>query len=287
MHHNGMKKLLLLTGVAAVCAVVAQTLAQPSGFSVIRTSGLANQIGTTENTPRAAQLRIRCVGNQPEVVLDPKVALATNQAPVFGWRFEGAQAQQSRFDFVPESGELLLPQDQTAGFLRGLASTSSLLLRLLEPKDTLWEANFDTTGFRAVFASLPCNAGQFAQPSNPTNTQNPPRRILDATVAFISPLEFSQVFGGRFAPENNRLVWEYNGRRLLLERGSTSVVEAVSNTRLELPRPVQVVANRAVVPVRVVGALNCTVAQTRPADMVVRVTCGAGATRMERELQRY
>jgi hypothetical protein len=279
-----MKKILLFSGMALLGAV----LAQASGFTVVRTPGVANQIASTENAPRAAQLRVRCVGNQPEVVLDPKVALSTAQAPVFGWRFEGRNPEQSRFDFVPESGELLLPQAQTPAFLRGLAGSSRFLLRLLEPREPIWEAEFSTTGFVAAFGSLPCDSGQFAQPSSPANTTQPaPGRILDATVAFISPLEFSQVFGGRFSPENNRLIWEYNGRRLQLELGSAVVVNTINNTRIELPRIVQVVASRVVVPVRVVSAFNCSVAQTRPADSVVRVTCGAGATQMQRELRRY
>jgi hypothetical protein len=169
-----MKKLLLfsgavwLSGVAFLGAVVAQ----PSGFVVLRSPGLANQIATTENSTRAAQIRVRCVGNLPEVVLDPKIALNANQAPVFGWRFEGAIQQQSHFDFVPESGELLLPQAQTPAFLRGLANSSRLLLRLLEPKNTVWEANFQTTGFQTAFAALPCN-GQFAQPNTPSNPSQP------------------------------------------------------------------------------------------------------------------
>jgi hypothetical protein len=276
----------ILAGVAALGVV----LAQANGFTVLRTPGLPNQIASTENAPRAAQLRVRCVGNLPEVVLDPKIALNTSQAPTFAWRFDSAAQQQSRFDFVPESGELLLPQAQTPEFLRGLANSSRLVLRLLEPKDPIWEAEFSSVGFRAAFAELPCNAGVFAQstPAQGNPTMPPaPAKILDATVAFIAPLEFSQIFGGRFVPENNRLVWEYGGKRLLLERGSSTVVDTISNTRLELPRPVQIVENRVVVPVRVVSIFNCSVAQTRPTDAVVRVTCGAGATRIERELRRY
>jgi hypothetical protein len=298
MHDGNMNKNLMLAGVAALglgamgldALGLGTVLAQPNGFTVLRTPGLPNQISSTESSPRAAELRVRCVGNQPEVVLDPKVALNTSQAPVFGWRFEAGSAGQSRFDFVPESGELLLPQAQTAEFLRGLANSSRLSLRLLEPPEPVWNAEFSSLGFRAAFAALPCNGGQFAQGGNtsPANTMPPaPAKILDATVAFISPLQFSQIFGGRFVPENNRLVWEYGGKRLLLELGSPVVVDTISNTRFVLPRPVQIVDNRMVVPVRAVSALNCSVAQTRPTDAVVRVTCGAGATRLERELRRY
>jgi hypothetical protein len=293
MHDLYMKQILMVAGVAtsmvAGAAALGLVLAQAGGFSVIRTPGLPNQISSTENTTRAAELRVRCVGNQPEVVLDPKIALNTSQAPVFAWRFDNTAQQQSRFDFVPESGELLLPQAQTTEFLRGLANSSRLSLNLLEPREPVWNAEFSSLGFRAAFVALPCNNGQFAQGGNTTPTTMPPApaKILDATVAFISPLQFSQIFGGRFAPENNRLVWEYGGKRLLLERGSTSVLETISNTRLELPRPVQIVLDRVVVPVRVVSAFGCSVAQTRPADGLVRVTCGAGATRFERELRRY
>jgi hypothetical protein len=285
-----MKKPLLFSGAVLLfgAALLSVVLAQPSGFTVLRTPGQANQIATTESSTRAAQLRVRCVGNLTEVVLDPKITLNTSQSPELSWRFNEAVAQQSRFDFVPESGELLLPQAQTLNFLRGLANSSRLVIRVLEPKDVVWEADFSVMGFRAAFAALPCNGGQFTQPSAPPNASQPaPRRVLDATVAFISPFEFSQVFGGRFAPETKGLVWEYGNKRLLLERGSKSVLDTISNTRLELPRPVQIVASRVVVPVRVVSAFGCSVAQTRPADMVVRVTCGAGATRTESELQRY
>jgi hypothetical protein len=283
-----MKKLLLFSGGVLLvgAALLGAVLAQPSGFTVIRTPGLANQIATTSITPQAAQLRVRCVGNLPEVVVDPKIALPTTQPPLFVWSFDVGKLSQSRFDFVPESGELLLPATRTVEFLRGLADSSRLKMRLTDPKEPIWEADFSVTGFRAVFAALPCNQGQFSQPSTSV-AQPAPRQILDATVAFVSPLEFSQVFGGRFAPEAKGLIWEYGGKRLLLERGSKSVQDTVSNARLELPRPVQIVASRVVVPVRVVSAFGCSVAQTRPADMLVRVTCGAGATRMERELQRY
>jgi hypothetical protein len=300
MHDCNMKQILMLTGgkaamftgvtASVLAAATAVVLAQTSGFGVIRTPGLPNQIATT-SSPQAAQLRVRCVGNLPEVVLDPKIAISTSQAPIFAWSFNAGNLAQSRFDFVPESGELLLPQNRTPEFLRGLAASSQLKMRLLEPKNPLWEADFPVTGFADAFAALPCNNGQFASATSAPATAHTmppaPARILDATVAFISPFEFSQIFGGRFFPEKSGLVWEYGGKRLLLELGSNTVLDAISNSRIELPRPVRVVDNRVVVPARVVSVLNCSLAQTRPSDAVVRVTCGAGATRFERELRRY
>jgi hypothetical protein len=288
-----MKPILMLVGVIASMLVGAiilgVVLAQTGGFSVIRTPGFPNQIATTTISPQAAQLRVRCVGTMPEVVLDPKIAISPTRAPMFGWSFNGGKLAQSRFDFVPESGELLLPQTRTFEFLRGLAASVRLKMLLMEQKNPMWEAEFSVTGFVDAFAALPCNNGQFAPSTSaqPAPNTNPPARILDATVSFISPFEFSQIFGGRFFPEKSGLVWEYGGKRLLLERGSSTVVNAISNTRLELPRTVQVVDNRVVVPARVVSALDCSLAQTHPSDAVVRVTCGAGATRLERTLRRY
>lgn len=281
-----MKTYLLLLGTTAILGLA---LAQNNtGFQVTRAAGQGIRLVNTENTPRAATLTMRCVGANIEVVLDPKVYLNQSQAPLIR-----SLNQEIRWDFIPESGEVLLPASATKAFVEGMAANPTLSLTILGT-NPLWEANFSTANFRDVFGQLPCNTsvplGSISSPTTPTPPTPPPAAtaILDATTAFIAPLEFVQVFGGRFAPENGLLVWEYNGIRLGLQVGKTTVQNLLRQTTFELPKAVQVTKNgRTVVPARVLNVFNCQIAPTKPTDATVRVTCGAGSTTLEKDLPRY
>lgn len=258
-----------------------------SGFTVIRTPGADNRITVTEAQTRAVSLQISCVNSQVEVLLDPKIKLPQTQAPLLAWRFDDAPVKQQRWNFVPESGELILPQNLTQQFLEGIADSRQTMLSLPEVSDPVWNATLATTGFRAAFAQLPCSKSFALGSTAPNNPAPMATKVLDATVAFIAPIEFTRAFGGRFEPESGKLAWEYNGRKLVLQVGKTTVQNVYRNTSLELPRPVQVLGGRTVVPARVVSVFDCTLQQTKPTDATVRVTCGAGSTLITRDLPRY
>jgi hypothetical protein len=277
-----MKTTLVFVGAVLLGLGLAQNT---NGFSVIRTPGANNQIAVTESLTRGASLKMRCVGTRVEVVLDPKIKLNREQSPLVTWQFDGGTLRQQRFGFEPESGLLLLPQNATVSFLDGLAKSNQTRMTLPEKINLAWSATFNTTGFREAYTELPCkNTVVLGATSVDTMT---PNRVIDPTVAFIAPLEFAKAFGGRFEPENGKLAWEYNGVKLLLERGSTTVQNVFANTSLELPRPVQVLGGRTVAPVRLINAFNCKLAQTKPSDAMIKITCGAGATLLERDLPRY
>ena len=277
-----MKTTLVFVGAVLLGLGLAQNT---NGFSVIRTPGVNNQIVTTESLARGASLKMRCVGTRVEVVLDPKIKLNREQSPLVTWQFDGGTLRQQRFGFEPESGLLLLPQVANFAFLDDIAKSNQIKMTLPEKINLAWSATFNTTGFREAYAELPCK-NSVVLGSTPTATMSP-NRVIDPTVAFIAPLEFARAFGGRFEPENGKLAWEYNGIKLLLERGSTTVQNVFANTSLELPRPVQVLGGRTVVPVRLINVFNCKLAQTKPSDAMLKITCGAGATLLERDLPRY
>ncbi len=277
-----MKTTLVFVGTALLGLGLAQNT---NGFSVIRTPGVNNQIVTTESLARGASLKMRCVGTRVEVVLDPKIKLNREQSPLVTWQFDTGELRQQRFGFEPESGLLLLAQNATFSFLDGLAKSNQTRMTMPEKMNLAWSATFNTTGFREAYAELPCKNAVVLGTAPVTSM--PPNRVIDPTVAFIAPLEFAKAFGGRFEPENGKLAWEYNGIKLLLERGSTTVQNVFANTSLELPRPVQVLGGRTVAPVRLINAFNCKLAQTKPSDAVLKITCGAGATLLERDLPRY
>ncbi len=282
---TAMKQNLIFVGAAAILGLA---LAQNSnGFEVLRTPGANNQLVVTESSPRAANLKMRCVGSRVEVVLDSKLNIRRNQSPLVSWKFDDAAMRQQRWNFEPESGLLILPQNFTRQFLEGIADSSQTRMTFPEKNNLAWNATFITTGFREAYVELPCKSGMILGNTTTVTSTMMPSRILDATVAFIAPLEFAKAFGGRFEPEGNLLAWEYNGVKLLLERGSTTVQNAIQNTSLELPRPVQIVGGRTVVPARLVSAFNCKLEQTKPTDSLVKVTCGAGTTLLERDLPRY
>jgi hypothetical protein len=257
-----------------------------TGFTVIRTANLSNQIAVTESLTRGATLKMRCVGTRVEVVLDPKIKLNREQEPLVNWQFDTGLIQQKRWGFEPESGLLLLPATATQAFLEGISDSKETRVRLPEKNNLAWNAIFNSTGFRTAYSELPCKDSVNLRINPPTMTMIP-NRVIDPTVAFIAPLEFSKAFGGRFEPENGKLAWEYNGVKLLLERGSNTVQNIFSNSSLTLPRPVQVLGGRTVAPVRLVNAFNCKLGQTKPSDALIRITCGAGTTLTERELPRY
>jgi hypothetical protein len=276
-----MKTTLIFLGAVMLGFGLAQN---DNGFTVVRTPGVNNQIVTTESLARGANLRMRCVGNQIEVVLDPKIKLNREQTPLVTWQFDGGAGRQQRFSFEPESGLLLLPQMATFAFLDGVARSNQLRMNLPEAINLGWTATFNTTNFREAYTELPCKNSLVGTSVPVTMT---PTRVIDPTVAFIAPLEFAKAFGGRFEPENGKLAWEYNGVKLLLERGSTAIQNVFANTSLELPRPIQVLGGRTVAPVRLVNAFNCKIMQTKPTDAMIKITCGAGTTLLERNLPRY
>ncbi len=275
-------------------ALLGLALAQGNGgFTVISTPGLPNQIATTETfSNRAALLQLKCVGTQIEVSLDPKVKLTTTQTPTVSVRFDDAPALQQQWNFAPEGGELLLPQNFTQQFIAGITDAKQARIVIPEQQNPSWEGNFNVMGFRAAYAQLPCNTAialtTSANPPTPTPIPTTTTKVIDPTIAFIAPLEFSKAFGGRFEPEAGKLAWEYNGIKLILEQNKTLVRNVSRNTSLELPRAVRTMPNgRTVVPARVVAAFNCNTAPTKPTDAIVRVTCGGGTTQMTRDLPRY
>ncbi len=274
-----MKKIFVF--VSAV--ILGLSLAQNNnGFMVIRTPGIANQLRTTENNTRAATLTVRCIGANAEVILDPRITLDQSQAPLVQ-----TQTGALRWDFVPESGELILPASATKEFIENLALIRELRMNLPEVTNPNWRVVFNTTGFVNGFRQLPCSTAiRLVQvnPSAPVVATN----VLSPTIAFIAPIEFTRAFGGRFEPSNNKLIWEYNGVQLLLEVNKKNVLNVLNNSSFELPTAVQILKNgRTVVPARILSNFNCSIPQTKPSDATILVRCGAGATLMERELPRY
>ena len=112
--------------------------------------------------------------------------------------------------------------------------------------------------------------------------------VIDVNMAFISPTEFVKTFGGTFQPEGGALAWEYNGVKLLLQKGSTAVQSVYDNRSITLLRAATEVSSRTVVPASLVSAFSCkVVGVTKVSDTTVKIGCGAGQTYEEQELPRY
>jgi hypothetical protein len=112
--------------------------------------------------------------------------------------------------------------------------------------------------------------------------------VIDPNRAFISPREFAQVFGGVFdVTQNGKLLWEYNGVQLELNKGSTAVFSLVDQRPFNLVRPVLEKDNRTVLEAIVVYKFNCSIAPTNQSQTQVAVTCGAGQTLQTIYLKRY
>jgi hypothetical protein len=112
--------------------------------------------------------------------------------------------------------------------------------------------------------------------------------VIDVNRAFISPYEFTQVFGGTFEPRAfQTLFWEFNGVQLLMKKGNTAVSSVLEQKDFNLVRPVQEKDNRTVVEATILFKFNCTIAPTSASDLQVGVTCGAGQTLQTQFLRRY
>jgi hypothetical protein len=112
--------------------------------------------------------------------------------------------------------------------------------------------------------------------------------VIDPNRAFISPYEFTQVFGGTFEPRSfQSLFWEYNGVQLLLKKNSTAVSSLLDRKDFLLVRPVTEKENRTVVEATIIFRFNCTLAPSNPYDPEVGITCGAGETTQTMMLKRY
>jgi hypothetical protein len=248
-----------------------------------------NEVGTRNN--RSAALIYRCDGTSLEVRLETQIRLTSTATTSAPYQYDNARASTVNWTLDPEFTTLLLPEDQNARFLFAGLNARILTISALDSKRATQRFVFSMRGFKEAIANLPCAAtynlatGNSA-PANPV-TSTPPAQIIDPTVAFIAPLEFAQTFGGTFTPENGQLMWEYAGTKLMLGQGTLLVSSAYDGRVIQLPRAVQEYRGRTIVPARLVSAFNCRIAQTRPTDAVVSVTCGAGETLMQRNLKRY
>ncbi len=248
-----------------------------------------NEVGTRNN--RNAVLLYRCDGSQLEVRMESQIRLTNSAMTSAPYQYDNARANTVNWTLDPEYTTLLLPEEQNARFLFAGLNARILTISALDANRATQRFVFSMRGFREAIANLPCAASYNLStatpaPANPV-TSVLPAQIIDPTVAFIAPLEFTQTFGGTFMPENGQLMWEYAGTKLMLGQGTLLVSSAYDGRVIQLPRAVQEYRGRTIVPARLVSAFNCRISQTRPTDAVVSVTCGAGDTLMQRNLKRY
>ena len=112
--------------------------------------------------------------------------------------------------------------------------------------------------------------------------------VIDVNRAYLSPREFSQVFGGTFEPSTpGTLLWEYNGVQLELKTGSLVISSLIDQMNFNLMSPVQEKDGRTVLEANIVFRFHCSLARTDVSQAQISVTCGSGQTLQTQMLRRY
>ncbi len=253
-------------------------------------SGKTVQVTETGNA-RGGQVTLSCIASQLEVSFKPQIKLAAATTQVVTYRFDNSAAVVDRWNLGPFQSTLFLPNNLTRRFLTLGADADSLVMRFTDATGSTRQFNFSVSNFRDAIQTLPCSALYGFAPTPMGTTSSRVTRVtgvIDANMAFIAPTEFAKAFGGTFQPEGAGLAWEYNGVKLLMQKGSVAVQGVYDNRNFNLLRPVMEVNSRTVVPASLVSAFYCkVVGVTRSSDATVRIGCGAGQTYAEQDLPRY
>ena len=288
-----MKSLLIapaLLSVALAAPVMMGNFAVDSGKTV--------QV-TESGNARGGVVALSCVNNRLEVSLKPQIKLLAATTQVITYRFDNSAAVSERWNLGPFQSTLFLPSNLTKRFLTLGADADSLSVRLTDASNSARQFSFDVTNFRDAIQTLPCSAtygfsptpmmsGSSMSGAGGNGMMGVSAVVVDKNMAFISPTEFVRAFNGTFQPEGNALAWEYNGVKLLLQKGNTAVQSVYDNRNFNLLRPVLEINSRTIVPASLVSAFSCkVVGVTRAADTSVKIGCGAGQTYEEQDLPRY
>ena len=240
---------------------------------------------------RGGVVALSCVNNRLEVSLKPQIKLLAATAQVVTYRFDNSATVSERWNLGPFQSTLFLPSNLTKRFLTLGADAQSLNVRLTDASNSGRQFSFDVTNFRDAIQTLPCSAAYGFIPTPvgvPSSRVTKAGGVIDANIAFVSPTEFVKAFGGTFQPEGSALAWEYNGVKLLLQKGSTAVQSVYDNRSITLLRPATEVSSRTVIPASLVSAFSCkVVGVTKASDTTVKIGCGAGQTYEEQDLPRY
>ena len=267
-------------------------------------SGKTVQVAESGNA-RGGLLELNCVNNRLEVSLKPQIKLLAATTQIVTYRFDNSVAVIERWNLGPFQSTLFLPSNLTRRFLTLGADADSLTVRLTDAGNNGRQFNFEVTNFRDALQTLRCSAIYGFTPSPMMGGSSMSGAgttgsgmtgggmmgngmVVDRNMAFISPTEFVRAFSGTFQPEANGLAWEYNGVKLLLQKGNTAVQSVYDNRNFNLLRPVMEVGSRTIVPASLVSAFFCkVVGVTRASDTSVKIGCGAGQTYEEQDLPRY
>lgn len=257
-------------------------------------SGKSVQVTEVGNA-RGGVVDLSCVNNRLEVSLKPQIKLLAATTQVLTYRFDNSAPVTERWNLGPFQSTLFLPSNLTKRFLTLGADADSLTVRLTDASNSARQFNFNVTNFRDAIQTLRCSAIYGFTPSPMMSGSSMSGSgmmgngmVVDKNMAFISPTEFVKAFSGTFQPEANALAWEYNGVKLLLQKGNTAVQSVYDNRNFNLLRPVMEVNSRTIVPASLVSAFLCkVVGVTRASDTSVKIGCGAGQTYEEQDLPRY
>ena len=267
-------------------------------------SGKTVQV-TESGNARGGQVTLSCVNNRLEVSFKPQIKLPAATTQTVTYRFDNSASVNERWNLGPFQSALFLPNNLTRRFLTLGADADALIVRVTDASNSGRQFSFDVTNFRDAIQTLPCSALYGFTPAPMMsgtgmagtgmagngmagNGMMGNAMVVDKNMAFISPTEFVRAFSGTFQPEANALAWEYNGVKLLLQKGNTAVQSVYDNRNFNLLRPVMEVNSRTIVPASLVSAFFCkVVGVTRAADTSVKIGCGAGQTYQEQDLPRY
>jgi hypothetical protein len=253
-------------------------------------SGKSVQVTETGNA-RGGLVALSCVTNRLEVSFKPQIKLPATAAQVVTYRFDNSAMVTERWNIGPFQSTLFLPNNLTKRFLTLGADADSLTVRVIDAGNSARQFSFNVSGFREAIQTLPCSALYGFTPTPvgvPSSRVTKAGAVIDVNMAFISPTEFVKTFSGTFQPEGAVLAWEYNGVKLLLQKGSTSVQSVYDNREITLLRAATEVSSRTVIPASLVSAFSCkVVGVTKASDTTVKIGCGAGQTYEERDLPRY
>lgn len=274
-----------------VPALLSVALAAPmmmGNFMVV--SGKTVQV-TEAGNARGGLVLLSCVTNRLEVSFKPQIKLPGSSTQTVTYRFDDSAVVSERWNLGPFQSTLFLPNNLTRRFLTLGADADSLIVRVTDASNSARQFNFNVSNFRDAIQTLPCSAPYGFTPTPIGASSSRATRVtgvIDANMAFISPTEFVKTFSGTFQPEGSALAWEYNGVKLLLQKGSTAVSSVYDNRGITLLRPVMELNSRTVIPASLVSAFSCkVVGVTRASDATVRIGCGAGQTYEEQDLPRY
>ena len=253
-------------------------------------SGKTVQVTEVGNV-RGGLVILSCVTNRLEVSFKPQIKLPATATQVVTYRFDNSAVVGERWNIGPFQSTLFLPSNLTRRFLTLGADADSLTVRVTDASNNNRQFGFNVANFREAIQTLPCSAAYGFTPTPvgvPSSRVTKTMGVIDANTAFISPTEFVKIFGGTFQPEGGALAWEYNGIKLLLQKGSTAVQSVYDNRSITLLRAATEVSSRTVIPASLVSAFLCkVVGVTRASDTTVKIGCGAGQTYEEQDLPRY